>query len=624
MNDTPFQVVRGRALWLAIASIVLAFAWSAGTRIYFTLRDPAFQETSAEHLLRTDPAFLYYVTERIADAGGAAPADLRADPNVEWPLKTDLAAIETIGQEFVVAWTWLAAGKPLPLHLWAVWVMSLWASLVALGVWGAAFELSRRVEWACAAVLLWAAMLVDYRTLGFVLIREDFAFPWIAAHLWLALRAARTRATVDFVLAGATLLAAAAFWHASQFVLLIEAAALFAWFLRSGANPLGAPRAWIVLALPAVLSFAVPVLRTKHFALSTPMLIGYALLYAAWIARRGAASKRSHALHALGALAVLLVFSKFASGLIGGGLEDYSHVFALLVAKLQHLGNPPADPRALDFDVRLLWQGPFRTADLSELFPLAAAGFVATAAGVAFTLGSWTSSKGDSRAAVAALFTLACAFACWMVERTAPLFGLASAALAAFVLARLRSTSTAWLCAAIACIGHAAHQLYMPSNYAIAWYQIPPSGREAAHVLEWIDANVPAGEAVASDYSTSAAVLAFAHRPILNQPKYETRRSRERIEEFCTAIYAGSAAQLADYLRANRCRWLLVNRVFLGGNATDLGGILPAELPRLRDRALLAMMSEEPAEFRRIGPFQLVYQAPRELGGRAYRVYRLD
>ena len=48
--------------------------------------------------------------------------------------------------------------------------------------------------------------------------------------------------------------------------------------------------------------------------------------------------------------------------------------------------------------------------------------------------------------------------------------------------------------------------------------------------------------------STSATILAFARRPILNQPKYETRRSRDKIEEFCRAFYAGSAAELAGYL----------------------------------------------------------------------------
>ncbi len=613
---------RGR--WLALLALVVAFAWSAATRIHFTLADPAFQGTSAAHLLRTDPAFLYYVTERIVEARGAAPADLRTDPNVEWPALTDLAAIETLGQEFVVAWTYLAAGKPMALHVWAVWVMGLWTSLAAVGVFGAAWELSRRATWAAAGVLLWAAMLVNYRTLGFVLIREDFAFPWIAAHLWLALRAARTRTSVDFALAGLTLLAACAFWHAAQFVILIEALALLAWFLRTGQNPFAAPRAWLALALPAALSLAVPVLRAKHFALSSPLLIGYALLYAAWTARRGVSARTKLVAHTLGALVLFSLGAQQLSRALGGGLGDFSHVFSLMLAKVRHLGAPPADPRGLDFDVRLLWQGPFRTAQLSEFVPLVAAGLIASAAGAALTARDWISGRGRASAAIAALFTVACFVASWLVERTAPLLGLSSAVLAAWVLSRWRAEQLAFSAAALACLAHGAHQLYLPSHYAIAWYQIPPSGRESAHLLSWIEANVPAGEAVASDYSSSAAVLAFAHRAVLNQPKYETRRSRERIAQFCDAIYSGSPAQLAEYLRENRCRWLLVNRAFLGGNATDLGGILPADLPRLKDRALLALMSEDPREYRRVGALQLVYEAPRELNGRAYRVYRLD
>ncbi|MFM7298747.1 MAG: hypothetical protein ACKO4Q_16200, partial [Planctomycetota bacterium] len=81
--------------------------------------------------------------------------------------------------------------------------------------------------------------------------------------------------------------------------------------------------------------------------------------------------------------------------------------------------------------------------------------------------------------------------------------------------------------------------------------------------------------------------------------------------------------ELAAYLRTNRCRWLLVNRAFVGGNATDLGGILPADLPRLQGRAILGLMSENPAEYRRVGPLELAYEAPRDVGGRAYRLYRL-
>src|SRR6185436_19410917 len=166
---------RASARWrhvLGIACLIAVIAYSATLRIYYTLHDANFDRVNAASLLRTDPAFLYYVTERIALNHGLPPSDFRADPRLEWPELTDIPAIETVGQEFYVAWTWLATGRSMPLHVWSVWAMSIWASLVAVGVYGAAFELTRKVRWAVGAAALWAVMLGNYRTLGFVLIRE--------------------------------------------------------------------------------------------------------------------------------------------------------------------------------------------------------------------------------------------------------------------------------------------------------------------------------------------------------------------------------------------------------------------------------------------------------------------
>lgn len=613
--------------WIGALVIALAVAWSSAARIRVALNDKEFRGASAPQLLRTDPAFLFYVTERIVESGGAAPSDLRADPNVEWPEQTDLAAIETLGQEFVVAWSYLAAQKPMQLHLWAVWVMGVWASLVAVGVYGMAYELTLRVRWASAAVVLWAAMLVDYRTIGFVLIREDFAFPWLAAHLWLALRAARTKTPLSFVLAGATLLAAAAFWHAAMFVLAIEALAVFAWFLRTARTPFEPRGSWLVLATALLGSLAVPVLRAKHFALSPPMLLGCALWYVAWMARGRSWSRATALAHALGAACVLLAISKLASHALGGGVGDYGHVFSLLLAKLKHLGAMPSDPSELDFGARLLWQGPFQTADIRTFTQLAAAGTLALAASSIWAVPAWLRGQADARLAIAWCFTCFAALATWLVERTAPMFGFASAALAAVVLARLNPVALSAAIATLACLGHVAHQIRVHATQQLAWYHweiLPPSGRETAHALRWIHDNVPRGEAVAADYSTSAAVLAFTRRPVLTQPKYETLRSRQRIEDFCNAFYAGTPSELADYLRSQKSRWLLINRPFLMGNATELGGITREMLPAISQRACFQMMEADPRLYSRVEGFTLVYETPRELRGGSYRIYRLD
>lgn len=604
---------------LGIAALLAAFALSAATRVVFPLRDPNVRGASAAALLRTDPAFLYYVTERVVENGGAFPAELRADPNLEWPDLTDVAAIETVGQELYLAWTYLAFGKPMPLVRWAWIAMSVWASLVAVGVYGIAYELTGKVRWAALAALLWAVMLGNYRTLGFVLVREDFAFPWIAAHFWLALRAARTRGWASIALAGLTLLAAAATWHASVFVLLIEAACLLAWFLRSGENPFDERRAWLALAIAIAGSLAVPVLRAKQFALSPPVLIAVALGVAALAGRSRPmrrAAKAGVALVALGLLAL-------GARAVGGGGEDYGHVFALLAAKLRYLGVPPADPRGLDFGVRLLWQGPFRTADATTFVPLLTAGVAASVAAAFLFAPAWWRGR-DARAALALAFVAATALATWLVERTAPLFGLVSAAAAALVLDRLPSARFATLLAIAAVAAHGAHQIYVHSTYAISWYALPSAGAEQEDLMRWIRANVPAGEPIAADYSTSAAILAHTRHPILNQPKYETRRSRDKIGELCRAYYESTPAELARFLAERGCRWLVVNRPFLGGNATDLGGILPRDLPQMRHTACWLTMSDDPREYAAIPGLKLVYESPAALRMRSYRVYRAE
>jgi hypothetical protein len=53
--------------------LALAIAASIATRITIPLRDPNFRGASPAALLRTDPALLYYVTERVVENGGAVP-----------------------------------------------------------------------------------------------------------------------------------------------------------------------------------------------------------------------------------------------------------------------------------------------------------------------------------------------------------------------------------------------------------------------------------------------------------------------------------------------------------------------------------------------------------------------
>src|SRR5262249_458151 len=91
--------------WLEALLLCALIAVGTGARIDCTLRCPWFDRVSSDGILTTDPALIAYVTDRIVEAGGAPPSDFRADPRPEFPETSDLPAMETVGQEFVVAWT---------------------------------------------------------------------------------------------------------------------------------------------------------------------------------------------------------------------------------------------------------------------------------------------------------------------------------------------------------------------------------------------------------------------------------------------------------------------------------------------------------------------------------------
>src|SRR4051812_22603394 len=194
--NSPTDAEPARWRWIGIAAIVGLIAFGAFVRIGTAYRDPTFNRHTSRGYLRTDPAMLTYFTQRVIDSGGRVPSDFRADPRLEYPDTTDIAAIETPGQEFVVGWLYLLFGRPVPLHLFCIWVMSIFASITVVGVYGLTFELTRSRRWAIAAAALFVVMVANYRTVGFILIREDFLLPWLALHLWLLARAARVKSVV--------------------------------------------------------------------------------------------------------------------------------------------------------------------------------------------------------------------------------------------------------------------------------------------------------------------------------------------------------------------------------------------------------------------------------------------
>lgn len=616
--------------WLLLPLCVFV---ATGVRVQTALDDPAFDSTDPTGMLRSDPALLVYLTERLVEGGGAPP-DWRADPRVQHPRTTDIPAEFTVGQEYLVAHAYRLLGGEVPIHVVATWVMSFTAALALVGAYllaGAAAG-GRRSErgtggarggadtgfgvWCGALAALGFLLLpANFRTIGFVMVREDLAFPLFALHLGFLAAALRRPATWRFAWSGCLLAAALSTWHAMGFLVAIELSVLLAWSILSGARVSQA--AALALALPTSLALLfVPALAQGSFPTSPAVCLGIGLLVLLLAPKSLLATGgwvRRSLLGGGSALAVAIVLRFVVSD-----PDAYGHVHDVLVAKVSNLGRLPGDPNSMSFDARLLWQGPFATLEFHHAWRFLGLGLLALPASVWLALrkGALASDR-----ALAALFGVSL-LAAWLVQRMVILPGLLVPVVLAVAYVTARAESGP-LVRRIA-LGVAGLQLLLfgsfVAGHVVWWYQPPARQAELRDLVSWFEANVPAEEAVVSDFVTSTALLQGAGNPIVLQPKYETVASRRDAEAFLLGLYT-SELDAFGRLCSERfaARYLVIDRHVLLKDSLYLAGSAP------HDRsAILSLASTDPDVLANIAGFELLFRTrdSRLLTDR-YRVFRL-
>ena len=612
-HDLPEKTESTARFLAAVLVVLLIIAAGTAIRITFTFVSPAFNAEHPEGQLMSDPALLFYLTRRVVEAGGLPPADFRVDRRVAHPDKTDLPAMFTVGQEFYLALGYRLFGRNLPLHVYCVIAMSLFASLTVFGVFGLTRELTGKWSWAALAAMIYGLTPAAYRTIGFILMREDFSLPLFALHLWLTVRAARVKTRLALLTAALTLTAALATWHAMTFVVTLEAAAVLSWYLGSGRNPFSNAHVWPFPLVLAAGSLLVPVLRAKWFLFSLPMLLMAGLWLLAGIQRRYPLDRRSRPAAVLALCAVSVSLSLALAG-------DYRHVFDLLWAKLIHLGRLPEDPLSLSFGARLLWQGPFTGGSPDHIArQLGLPGLLLIWA-ILGAVRNWRRGQGDDRLQPLLAFGALGLVLSFLIQRLVVLTGLLAPVATVWLLSRCRRRRWTWTAAALLVIVQAGLLgSTLLTTVGGTWYQ-PIESRNLARFLFWAQDNLDGRGAIAADFVNSAAILAHTDHPVILQPKYETRAGRDRIERFFTAFYHGSPADFRALLHSYDCRYLLVDAYLMTILRYQAG--LPWQQRPGPGTAAGSFLSTRPERYKTVPGFRLVYTSPQNPP--VWRFYALE
>ncbi|MBL8863269.1 MAG: hypothetical protein JNK02_14830 [Planctomycetes bacterium] len=587
----------GRRRALVAAALLVLVAATAWFRAHAAFSDPQFDRRNPDGLLKSDPALLQALTARIVAAGGSIPEDFAADRTLEHPDVIDVAARFPLGHLVLVAQAHRLLGGGEALHVTAVRAAALSMALALAGVFLLARELAGSSRLALLAALLAAATPAFHRTIGFGFVDEDWFWPLFALHVGLSARAARLRSPGAVLAAALSAAAALATWHAAGFFLALEALVLLGVLAWTGRSPLAVRGGFLAPLALLVAALAVPFLREAGAWSSIPVAAAVGL----WLATcaRTPRGARALGLGAAGAIAA-------AGALAGEGA--YGHVFALLLAKLEHLGLRPRDGSALDAEVRILWQGPFATPSLGHAaVVLSLSGALGTlAAGRALLAAR---ERAPSVASAAAALCLLSLFAAWLAERALVLPALLAPPLSAWAASRLRAGPALLAGAALAQIALCAT---WSAGYRNPWYHAPLVRQaEIRWMVETVARVVPRGEPVAADFMTSAAILAKSGNPIVFSPKWEAREPRRRAAELLEVFHHRSPEEFRRLLvERYRVRWLVVDRFTLQYLARWSAGLPPGSFEPLPGTAAAALLAQDDAALRSIQGYELVARSP--------------
>jgi len=340
-------------VWLLLAVIMTGAALHRVNRY----KDRPFYNPRTEiGFFYTEEAFQYRHARMIAHNEAVPLYDKKA----QWPEGMTPFRDLTLFQEYLHGMAFrLFSFFPnhAPLHVFLIYFVSWFSTLAVLALFLGARALGADEWTALLCSLLYAFTGAAFARLRFYEL-ESTAFPLMALAFATFLQALRGRryAMIMAAVSGCLLAAALISWHFTRFYLLVFWVSMGGAFLFAGGNRRQAAASFVILLSAAAAGVLSPVMRNSDFLVSPAMLAGAVVM-------AGLYCDGKYSLGFLSRLALLLAGAVMIVLVLSAGAETaaYGHVWDLLKYKIFHLLIKPADPSALPFAGRILWNGPFNT-----------------------------------------------------------------------------------------------------------------------------------------------------------------------------------------------------------------------------------------------------------------------
>ncbi len=406
--------------------------------------------------------------------------------------------------------------------------------LGVLAIFACAQALTGSLSLSVLAALGYALLIPSVmRSTGQELMNENFALPflWIHFSLWIRVMqteiasatSANRRFWLPTILSALSLAVAWLFWDMVQVYLVVWIAAwvFLCWKSQNANASRFAPLVFcITLGIAAV---ADPYLRTHGAWASTPMALLIAFTLAGFL-------PRSRKL----LFVALVIVIGFVFGKLSSSGASYHHFEVLFWNKLKFLNVKPSNPALLPYEARALWVPALHSATWSRTWSYFGPALILWLMGNLILATRWI--RGQLAGVDKAVLCMGFSF--WFLAVLFVRMEVFWVFLACLTLVMVAPRKPAWKKAwASAMTG----MLVLEAGALVM--QAPALGRDVDYralddVVRWVRNNTQADRPVLASFSLSPSFVAYAQRPIVLQPKYETPSFRQKIKAFEDALMA--------------------------------------------------------------------------------------
>lgn len=534
-NSLQTNIRRFRVVMLLVAMIAL-YALGVGIRRYIV-------ETQVELVGGTLPftlesALQFQRTALLANEGSMDEvASLLQHPEGIDPWKT-----YSVGSEYVYAMMASLVPPSVSMESRIRWIEVLWFCLTIplLGLW--IRSMTRSTSGGLTAAAFYAVVLIAVlRSTGLELSRENFAFPFLAAHLWAHAVTIRTPRKSSMFLSAFFLAMAAASWDMIQYYVLLWAICM-GWHIFRRREPSVMSRLWIwEWGGLLLISLLHPYMRAHGWFFSLPMAFAGGLLCILYMRHHRTQCSWKHEVLILSTVVVLCL----TAGRVWSG-GAYSHFAELLWAKIRYMNVKPTDPSLLTFEQRIMWVPALHSANwaltkmlMPFMLPVSIGAFLLLLFGKRKDLAPETGR-------VLFYFIISLSIYVFFVRFYvfAALFGCAVIGMAV-AYAEQRSRWFKWVLMVVLACGWTVEAAYVVSG-AAQWGRPNIYYNEADQLIGWMKKNI-APRPVLANFGISSSLAAYAGCPVVLHPKFENKVIRERVQDYAEALFKKDEKVFRDW-----------------------------------------------------------------------------